>query len=138
MEALNLTATTTLGWTLTNFGPMGTTYTVPESCPQTVAFLAHTDLPDRGSWDTECSDDTCWFHLGTDEQRAALRDSPYMAPYFSPGVQCPTGWKSIGEIAHGSEGAPLASQGIFTITPGMRASRARVLGYRTIRPCMMR
>jgi hypothetical protein len=112
-----MSATATLGWTLTNWGPVFTTYIPPSSCTTTTAVLAQTQYPDLGSWGTQCYNNDCWPYPGTDEQKSAILKNRLLEPYFSPGVACPTGWKSIGALARASDG-PIASRGVFTVMVG--------------------
>ncbi|KAJ0416705.1 hypothetical protein BJY00DRAFT_290996 [Aspergillus carlsbadensis] len=123
MAANHLTATTTLGWTLSNWAPYSTAYEPPASCPQTSTVLAQTRYPDRGSWGEACYPADCWSYPGTEDERAAALGNGFLVPYFSPAAACPTGWRSIGEIVREREDAPLVSQGIFTITPGYEEIR---------------
>ncbi|KAL2844783.1 hypothetical protein BJY01DRAFT_247946 [Aspergillus pseudoustus] len=113
-----MSATTTLGWTLTNWGPVFTTYIPPSSCTtKTTTVLAQAQYPDLGSWGTQCYNDDCWPYPGTDEQKSAILKNRLLEPYFSPGVACPTGWKSIGALARATDG-PIASRGVFTVAVG--------------------
>ncbi|CEL03124.1 hypothetical protein ASPCAL04281 [Aspergillus calidoustus] len=112
-----MSATATLGWTLTNWGPVFTTYIPPSSCTTTTAVLAQTQYPDLGSWGTQCYNNDCGPYPGTDEQKSAILKNRLLEPYFSPGVACPTGWKSIGALARASDG-PIASRGVFTVMVG--------------------
>ncbi|KAL3477745.1 hypothetical protein BJX99DRAFT_225655, partial [Aspergillus californicus] len=107
-------ATTALGYTLTNWGSVFTTYTPPASCTLPRYMFASSQNPDRAIWADRCSDDDCWDFPGSEEQKEAMSTHRLLYPYYSPGVECPTGWKSIGALARASDG-PIASSGVFTV-----------------------
>ncbi|KAJ3546376.1 hypothetical protein NM208_g2023 [Fusarium decemcellulare] len=117
------TATTFFGRTITNLGPLTTTYTAPTSCATatnniyfgpslfpSVEWFRPTCVPGNYS---DCIpsggavDKLSREYINTVDQR--------YIPYFSPGLACPDGWTTVGAInmAQGSEG----SSGIFTEHP---------------------
>jgi hypothetical protein len=115
------TATSTLGWTLTNWGPLPDTYTPDPTCTAaTDVFIAYTDAPYAPFWAEVCTTATtenCW-PVPTDQ--SALEEyanNPYLVAYLSPAVACPSGWESIGGAANPADG-PVTSSGIFTGYPG--------------------
>ncbi|KAL2820296.1 hypothetical protein BJX63DRAFT_444589 [Aspergillus granulosus] len=115
------TATSTLGWTLANWGAVPETYNISPSCTaSTDVFIAYTDIPEAPFWPEVCvtaTTDTCW-PVPTDQGLfEEHQNNRYMIAYFSPGVSCPSGWKSIGEARHPING-PVTSSGIFQGYPG--------------------
>ncbi|KAL3493955.1 hypothetical protein BJX62DRAFT_234810 [Aspergillus germanicus] len=115
------TATSTLGWTLTNWGPLPETYTRDTTCtPSTDIFVAYTDAPHAPLWPEFCATATtenCW-PVPTDQSSfEEYVNNPYLIEYLSPAVACPSGYKTIGEVANPVDG-PATSSGIFGPYPG--------------------
>ncbi|KAL4886877.1 hypothetical protein BJY04DRAFT_176747 [Aspergillus karnatakaensis] len=114
-------ATSTLGWSLVNWGSVPETYTIASSCTaSTDTWVAYTDMPEAPFWPEVCvtaTTDACWPAPTDQRQLAEYANNPYMLAYFSPAVNCPSGWKSIGEAAHPTDG-PVTSSGVFHGYPG--------------------
>ncbi|KAL2825052.1 hypothetical protein BDW59DRAFT_162000 [Aspergillus cavernicola] len=112
--------TATLGWTLANWGPAPSTYTIAASCSQSSSiYIANTDLPSVPVWSETCTShtiDECWPQPTDSALAEDALDNQYNVPYWSPGTQCPSGWRSVGAAAHPTNG-PVTSSGIFTVHP---------------------
>ncbi|KAL4879896.1 hypothetical protein BJY04DRAFT_192639 [Aspergillus karnatakaensis] len=109
-------ATTTLGWTLANWGPGPTVYEAAASCTQSAIYYAQEDNPEYFLAYESCLPTTTLdcYPEPTDE---ALLEDYYenwrIVPYWSPGPECPSGWTVVGEAARSGDAAPTSS-GIFT------------------------
>ncbi|KAL2832210.1 hypothetical protein BJY01DRAFT_253982 [Aspergillus pseudoustus] len=76
------TATSTLGWTLTSWGPLPATYTTPPSCTgSTDIWIAYTDVPWAPFWPEVCATETtetCW-PIPTDQTSyEEYENNPYL------------------------------------------------------------
>jgi hypothetical protein len=112
------TATTTLGWTLANWGSAPATYTVAPSCTQPVWF-AETETPEIVLWVESCPTQPAGDCLVHPTSTALVEDylsNRYVGTYYSPGTACPTGWGQVGAATHASDGQTTYA-GIFTINP---------------------
>ncbi|CEL09621.1 hypothetical protein ASPCAL12754 [Aspergillus calidoustus] len=110
-------ATATLGWTVANWGDAPATYTLASDCTaSTDLHIVHTNGPSVPIWPETCTTtaavETCW-PTPTDSDLASAATNRYSGAYWS-GVNCPSGWSSIGEAAHPTNG-PVTSSGVFTI-----------------------
>ncbi|KAL3471325.1 hypothetical protein BJX99DRAFT_263344 [Aspergillus californicus] len=115
------TATTTNGWTLANLGPAPTSITATPSCTPDNFGIASTLFPDYPVWSDRCiwSNSTsadCWPQPTDSALSAEIMTNRYILPFHSPGVECASGWKSVGAIEHPSNG-PVTSLGSFTMNP---------------------
>ncbi|KAL4974660.1 hypothetical protein BDW66DRAFT_81788 [Aspergillus desertorum] len=110
--------TSTLGWTLANWGTLPATWTSSSCTPSSVVYYAEDDDPDIPELFESCPSitfDTC---LPEPTDSALVED--YLSdqrnvPYWSPGVNCPSGWQSVGSAARPSDGDDVTSSGLFTI-----------------------
>ncbi|KAL4912976.1 hypothetical protein BDW62DRAFT_8670 [Aspergillus aurantiobrunneus] len=110
------TATTALGWTLANWGPAPSTWD-PSCTAASDIYFADNDVPEAPLFFQACPTDTidqCW----PEPTNSALVDdflsNRRNAPYWSPGVNCPSGWESVGAASRPSDG-DVTSTGIFTV-----------------------
>ncbi|KAF9885033.1 hypothetical protein FE257_000764 [Aspergillus nanangensis] len=114
-------ATSTIGWTLENWGPVPETYTKSPSCTaSTDTWIAYTDMPVAPFLPEVCvtaTTDICWPEPTDKSLLEGYADNRYRVAYWSPGVNCPSGWTSIGQAAHPTDG-PVTSSGIFQGYPG--------------------
>ncbi|KAJ0426765.1 hypothetical protein BJY00DRAFT_1927 [Aspergillus carlsbadensis] len=115
------TATSTLGWTLTNWGPLPETYTPDPTCTEaTDIFIGYTNDPYVPFWVEVCSTattDNCW---PVPTEQSAIEEyvnNPYLVAYQSPAAACPSGWESVGAAANPADG-PVTSSGVFAGYPG--------------------
>ncbi|KAF4469141.1 hypothetical protein FALBO_3964 [Fusarium albosuccineum] len=117
------TATTFFGRTITNLGPLTTTYTAPTPCATATnnIYFGPSPFPSiewvrptcvRGNYSDcipsgDALDKLSREYINTVDQR--------YIPYFSPGLACPDGWTTVGTLnnAQGTKG----SSGIFTEVP---------------------
>ncbi|KAL2837759.1 hypothetical protein BJY01DRAFT_220562 [Aspergillus pseudoustus] len=114
-------ATSTLGWTVANWGSAPATYTLASSCTaSTDLYVVHTDRPSVPFWPETCTTtatvNTCWPTPTDSDLASAAVTNRYNGAYWSPGVNCPSGWSSVGQAAHPTNG-PITSSGVFTIQP---------------------
>ncbi|KAL3444599.1 hypothetical protein BJX65DRAFT_283207 [Aspergillus insuetus] len=115
------TATSTLGWTLTNLGTLPETYTLDPTCTAVPdIFIAWTDFPQAPRWAEVCATattDNCWPVPTGQSAVEEYVNNPYLIGYVSPAVACPSGYKSVGGAANPVDG-PVTSSGIFGGVPG--------------------
>ncbi|KAL2843313.1 hypothetical protein BJY01DRAFT_264289 [Aspergillus pseudoustus] len=127
------TATATLGWTITNWGPLTTSWSLPTACAEQV-FIYSKEDPYMGLY-AECDNGlyTC-YPPPTDsnapsELAAAVRTISlgYQAPpVYSPAPECPEGWKTVGAVAREGEGTEISRSGWFTVPYETRSDRPRI------------
>lgn len=127
-------STLVAGWTVTNIGPLTTTYTAPPSCSTDFSYVqigqTWTDsdtnatsvvpvgiscgqpyptvgscLPSGAKLDEDYSS------IGTDAVQTG-----YTLGYYSPGLACPSGWDTVG-VATKTEGGSITSSGIGFASP---------------------
>jgi hypothetical protein len=110
-------ATTTLGWTLANWGPGPTVFEASASCTQSALYYADRDSPELVLALESCLPTTT-LDCYPEPTETTLIDDYYEnwrnIPYWSPGPDCPSGWESVGEAARSGSSAPVSS-GIFTV-----------------------
>ncbi|KAL3464552.1 hypothetical protein BJX64DRAFT_298361 [Aspergillus heterothallicus] len=117
-------ATATLGWTVANWGSVPAAYTFNSSCTaSTDLYIVPTNQPSIPFWQEICPSptpvsaiDTCWPTPTDSDLASAAATNRYHGAYWSPGVNCPSGWTSVGQAAHPTNG-PVTSSGVFTIQP---------------------
>ncbi|KAL4878720.1 hypothetical protein BJY04DRAFT_220787 [Aspergillus karnatakaensis] len=116
--------TTLFGYTLTNWGPVSTSYSVPEaSCTSSIA-LANSDHPRLPTWRNYCGTGIQPFcgPEPTDssalESGIAANNDPgdgQLVAYYSPAPECPIGWVTVGVAERGEQGT-LTKEGIYEAT----------------------
>ncbi|KAL4862895.1 hypothetical protein BDV12DRAFT_178214 [Aspergillus spectabilis] len=101
-------ATATLGFTLTNWGPLPTSLTLPQECSSNIA-LAETDIPHEPFYQASCSNFLCLpGSPNADELESITRqmETPSLGrliAHYSPATACPGGWKTVGVAARRGE-----------------------------------
>ncbi|KAK3387382.1 hypothetical protein B0H63DRAFT_509193 [Podospora didyma] len=113
------TATSVSQWTLTNWGPLTTTFAANAACATTgISMLAPRSALGNG-FSVDCAVATvgasCYpsgSQLDAAASTAFDKVGYFVMGYFSPGLVCPSGWKTVGVAARGSDGSVSAS-GIF-------------------------
>ncbi|KAJ6013377.1 hypothetical protein N7540_007968 [Penicillium herquei] len=109
--------------TFSNLGPLTTTFTAPSSCSTLgVTGVALLESPPAFFWDIDCSIDPAnpvpsWscFPEGSAPSPTATVVNPqgsFEMSYFSPGLYCPSGWKTVGAAVR--DGDSISSNGAFT------------------------
>ncbi|KAK1749773.1 hypothetical protein QBC47DRAFT_129662 [Echria macrotheca] len=112
------TATTISQWSLTNWGPLTTTFSASPSCATAgISFIAPKSNLGQGM-SADCAVATvgaaCYpsgSQLDAAESKAFTQPGLLQAGYFSPGLACPSGWQTVGIAAKGSSG--VSASGIF-------------------------
>ncbi|KAJ0125263.1 hypothetical protein J7T55_006608 [Diaporthe amygdali] len=122
------------GWTVTNLGPLTTTYTAPPSCSTDNVYIQIGEtFVDSGTNDTRifpvgmaCNEpvpsfgsclpsgaklDEAYSSVDTDQVSAG-----YTVAYYSPGLVCPSGWSTVG-VATKTEGGSITSSGPGFVNP---------------------
>ncbi|RSL74453.1 hypothetical protein CEP53_000293 [Fusarium sp. AF-6] len=118
------TTTEYLGYTITNLGPLTTTYTVPAECStatENIQFIQG-DMPwIPGAWGyPSCVPGDYGKCIPSGDAYDKLAKEHYYTwqqeffPYYSPGLVCPKGWTTAGEYAK-SKGTP--TKGMLTAQP---------------------
>lgn len=112
------TASTTLGWTLANWGSAPATWTRSASCSQpSYIYYADDDVPSIPVMFESCPATTLG-DCGPRPTNSKLVDDflsdQRNIPYWSPGVRCPSGWSSVGAASRPSDGQ-VSTTGIFTV-----------------------
>ncbi|KAJ4250172.1 hypothetical protein NW762_011987 [Fusarium torreyae] len=114
------------GYTVTNLGPLTTTYTPPPAC--TTETTDHVIFANKTSLEFQFGAPTCGIQsVGKCFPSGAAYDdflnnywkSPKQGSqnYFSPGVVCPKGWTTAGTLAHGDKTGSAERSGLFTKDP---------------------
>lgn len=111
------------GHTITNFGPLTTTFTAPSSCAtettDRVFFGNATNLAQQfgnpkclGGYVGDCIPSGSAY----DDYVTSYWERPIQAwyPYFSPGLVCPSGWSTVGTLALAENTGSVDAGGVFT------------------------
>ncbi|CBF88761.1 predicted protein [Aspergillus nidulans FGSC A4] len=115
------TATATLSWKFTNWGPLTTPWSLPDSCTSNVAIASTADT-DFVLWAELCpfSFDSCYPSPTDSNAPEALSSALnthgtdiYAPPFYSPAPACPNGWKTVGVAARDGD-ATASRAGWFT------------------------
>ncbi|KAL2834032.1 hypothetical protein BJY01DRAFT_259710 [Aspergillus pseudoustus] len=116
------TATATLSWTITNWGPLTTSWSLPSACSSRV-YIFPTASPSFGNY-ADCDNGlfTCYPSPTDSDAPSALseaRNTPTLgfqaAPVYSPAPSCPSGWKTVGAVGREGQGASVSRSGWFTL-----------------------
>lgn len=132
-------------YTLTNLGPLTTTWTAPATCITPAAvYLAPTDIPDQAYISSECAalhDGACYpgviTHINeiyTTEENGLVGG---VIPYYSPGLYCPYRYATAGIAVKDGDGKLVNSSGLFarttygevTIGSGVETYTSTMTGY---------
>ena len=115
------TATSTDGFTLTNLGPLTTTYTAPTSCSTALDHVFITQPEERLWYGDGCELATYGDCVPSGSAIDARAPAVYSAVdidevyYHSPGIACPANWATVGVVAKASNGS-FSSTGVFSPT----------------------
>ncbi|KAM0429224.1 hypothetical protein ACHAPT_006438 [Fusarium lateritium] len=116
------TATEFFGCTVTNLGPLTTTYTAPAECATVTdnIYFAPAQYPHVGENYLSCTPGDYGKCIPSGDAYDKLaKEHAYtweqdFIPYYSPGIACPKGWTIAGEYARG-KGTP--TEGMLTVRP---------------------
>ncbi|KAJ4187501.1 hypothetical protein NW755_006993 [Fusarium falciforme] len=133
------TTTEYLGYTITNLGPLTTTYTAPTECAtatDNIQFV-QADLPwIPGAWGyPSCIPGDYGKCIPSGDAYDKLaKEHAYtwqqgFFPYYSPGLVCPKGWTTAGEYAK-SKGTP--TEGMLTVQPENSITEPQMLALTSI------
>ncbi|RTE76522.1 hypothetical protein BHE90_009004 [Fusarium euwallaceae] len=120
------TTTAYFGTTLSNFGPLTTTYTAPSSCSTGTdrIVLVHPDTPNIFQAVPTCKAQPIGECLPSgskwDANETSSTSFQYVRAYYSPGVVCPAGWRTVGTLAHATNSGADVS-GVFSNTQTAKA-----------------
>ncbi|KAM6534097.1 hypothetical protein FALCPG4_007035 [Fusarium falciforme] len=133
------TTTEYLGYTITNLGPLTTTYTGPAECAtatDNIQFV-QADLPwIPGAWGyPSCIPGDYGKCIPSGDAYDKLaKEHAYtwqqgFFPYYSPGLVCPKGWTTAGEYAK-SKGTP--TEGMLTVQPENSMTQPQMLALTSV------
>lgn len=132
------TATEYFGISVSNIGPLTTTYTPPPECTRAttdhLVYALESSLV-YGFGSPDCVIDP----YGKCLPSGAAMDSiikEYSYPksgqgihaFHSPGIHCPEGWTTAGLLAHGDKTGSAYRSGVFTSTMSVNSSRPLQMG----------
>jgi hypothetical protein len=119
------TASSILGYSITNWGPLPTDFALPASCLSTTNWgIARTGLPEAPIF-IDCNQDTDALCAPTPtdsnalETVVAINDIPgdgLIGPYYSPGIACPADWTTVGVAIRGK--STVSRSGIVAVPTG--------------------
>ncbi|RDW72717.1 uncharacterized protein DSM5745_07889 [Aspergillus mulundensis] len=112
------TASSTLGWTLANWGTAPTTWVSADCTPAPQIYYAEPDDADIPELFASCPStayDSCLPRPSNTDLLDDYLSNQRNVPYWSPGANCPSGWKSVGSAARTGSAEDVTSSGIFTI-----------------------
>lgn len=106
--------------TFSNLGPLTTTFTAPSSCSTIAGFtaVAYKRAVTDFLYDTSCVvnyDDWDCYPEGSAPSPTVTIVNPaeaFQYSYFSPGIYCPSGWKTVGVASRDGDQA-VTSAGAF-------------------------
>ncbi|KAJ5112988.1 hypothetical protein N7456_001522 [Penicillium angulare] len=117
------TSITNEWWAFTNAGPLTTTFTPASTCTNSVyvgkispeLFLG--PPVDCTTYDTSgCTPSGTTTNTGSSTTLGLY--PPWEAPYFSPGIHCPSGWTTVGAAVRGANDT-MSSSGIMSMSMGL-------------------
>jgi hypothetical protein len=118
------TATEFWGYSAQNLGPLTTTYTAPSSCATATDRVVYANASDPVRWfgAPTCGPMTfgdCLpsgsFWDSVRQQTTEFVQGQYA--YYSPGIACPSGWRTVGTLAHDGNNDGKASASGALATP---------------------
>ncbi|KAK3349525.1 hypothetical protein B0T25DRAFT_245260 [Lasiosphaeria hispida] len=129
------TATTISQWTLTNWGPLTTGFSADAACATTgISMLAPRSALGLG-FSVDCAVATvgasCYpsgSQLDAAASTAFDRVGYFVMGYFSPGLVCPSGWKTVGVAARASDGS-ISASGIFIAPTSGQGAAVQTLPF---------
>jgi hypothetical protein len=127
------TATATLSWTITNWGPLTTLWSLPSACSNQ-AFIYKTEGPWNSKYPVDapliglhaqCDNNgrvSCYPEPTDSRARSVLselRATPtiggyHAGPIYSPAPECPEGWETVGALGRDGDG-PVSRSGLYTV-----------------------
>ncbi|KAL4900138.1 hypothetical protein BDW74DRAFT_171059 [Aspergillus multicolor] len=112
------TTTSTLGWTLANWGTAPSTWTSSDCTPSPQIYYAEPDDDDIPELFASCPStayDSCLPRPSNTDLLDEYLSNQRNVPYWSPGANCPSGWKTVGSAARTGSADDVSSSGIFTV-----------------------
>lgn len=109
-------STSLSGWSLTNVGPLTTTFTPPPSCSNPNQIMYATQATPEIFFMSNCDANWGGCLPSTSGQESTTSEAPINASllgYRSPGIVCPSGWKTVGVAARGPDDASPTLSGAF-------------------------
>ncbi|KAL4793944.1 hypothetical protein BDV19DRAFT_206929 [Aspergillus venezuelensis] len=107
----------TVGWTFANWGTAPATYISSRCTPSPAIYYAETEDPDLPEEFVSCpatTYDSCFPEPTNSDLIDDYLNNQRNIPYWSPGVNCPSGWESVGAASRSGDADP-ESTGIFTV-----------------------
>ncbi|KAL4952191.1 hypothetical protein BDW69DRAFT_168275 [Aspergillus filifer] len=107
----------TVGWTFANWGTAPATYISSRCTPSPAIYYAETEDPDLPEEFVSCpatTYDSCFPEPTNTDLIDDYLNNQRNIPYWSPGVNCPSGWESVGAASRSGTADPV-STGIFTV-----------------------
>ncbi|KAF0637063.1 hypothetical protein FPSE5266_06952 [Fusarium pseudograminearum] len=123
------TATEFFGFSASNLGPLTKTFTAPPSCTATantdhILFVNATSpyLNFVMSSSCEAKPFGDCYPSGSNydaygKQTSSVISGQGVYHYFSPGLACPDGWKTVATLKHGSKSGEIDVSGAITVSP---------------------
>ncbi|KAJ5971468.1 uncharacterized protein N7479_001386 [Penicillium vulpinum] len=113
--------TITDGYTFNNWGPLTTTFTAPASCATFNDYIIRSKEPIvLSQFAAQCST-IGYYHdcipTGTTSLPTSQSIDPYTMydqAYYSPGLHCPSGWKTVGVAARDGDKS-VSSSGVLSV-----------------------
>ncbi|KAL4923540.1 uncharacterized protein BDV17DRAFT_235173 [Aspergillus undulatus] len=110
-------SSSTLGWTFANWGSAPTAWPTPNCTPEPVIYFADDDDRDEPDLYESCPPTTlpeCWPEPTNTNLIDDFLGDQRNIPYYSPGVNCPSGWEAVGTASRSGD-RDASSTGIFTV-----------------------
>ncbi|KAJ5520997.1 hypothetical protein N7463_001450 [Penicillium fimorum] len=111
-----MSITVAKGITFTNWGPVTTTFTAPASCTSGLNYygIGLTELFPDCSFQAQCTQTDYNGCVPTGTVSEISAHVPFVQTYYSPGLYCPSEWKTAGVAArHGDK--TVSMSGVFTM-----------------------
>jgi len=122
-------ATSVPQFSLTNLGPLTTTFTADAACATSGGTQIGLQSPAGAAlFPTECTVSTlgpCFPSGSKVDARASSIFSQvgnFAIHYFSPGIVCPSGWSTAGVVVKSADGS-VSTSGIFEAPAALKASK---------------
>ncbi|KAL2867738.1 uncharacterized protein BJX67DRAFT_352175 [Aspergillus lucknowensis] len=120
------TSSSIFAQTITNWGPLPTDFTIPAACATSTLFaIAPSGQPDAPIWhDCRSQTDVC-VPAPTDPsapedglEANIIPGDGLLAAFYSPGISCPSGWKTVGVAVRDGDNSLSRSGFLASATPG--------------------